>query len=83
MLEQAAEESVELAKAFLKKARILRGENPADMSVERADADINEEYTDLLMCAEELKLKYDCEVALRKFKRFNHRWAIKKAGTDG
>lgn len=56
MLEQAAEEASELAKAALKLARIYRGENPTPIT--RGDAALNliEEYTDLVQCMEELDI---------------------------
>ena len=54
MLEQLAEECSELAQAALKKARILRGENPSPVTKEMAAANIEEETADVLLCINEL-----------------------------
>ena len=59
LLEQLAEECAELSKAALKKARIIRGQNPTPVTIEKADADLIEEYTDVIHCAMELQLKID------------------------
>lgn len=48
MLEQLAEECTELGKAALKLARIHRGENPTPMTLEQAQDDLLEEYTDVV-----------------------------------
>ena len=57
MLEQAAEEASELAKAALKYARILFNENPTPVTKDKAFNDLTEEYSDFILCAEELGLK--------------------------
>lgn len=49
-LEQLAEECTELAQACLKKARILRKENPTPTTIEEADRAIKEEKQDVLNC---------------------------------
>lgn len=74
MLEQLAEECTELAKAALKKARILRGENPTDATLEKENKAINEEFADVYHCAIELGITPDFSVISRKRKRFFHRW---------
>lgn len=52
MLEQLAEECTELAKAALKMARIIRKENPTPVTEKEAIANIREEYTDVVQCAD-------------------------------
>jgi hypothetical protein len=69
MYEQMAEECAELAKAALKMARIERGENPTPKTKEQAMADLIEEYTDVCICADELGLKADPDIAAKKLAR--------------
>ena len=57
MLEQAAEEASELAKAALKYARVLFNENPTPVTKDKAFNDLTEEYSDFILCAEELGLQ--------------------------
>ena len=57
MLEQLAEECTELAKAALKMARIIRKENPTPVTEKEAIANIREEYTDVVQCAENFHLR--------------------------
>ena len=57
MLEQAAEEASELAKAALKYARVLFGENPTPVTKDKAFNDLTEEYSDFILCAGELGLE--------------------------
>lgn len=54
LLEQSAEECVELAHALLKEARRLRGENPTPKSEEECYASIEEELGDVFICITEL-----------------------------
>lgn len=51
LYEQLAEECNELAQACLKKARKLRDENYTPKTMEEIDADLEEEYTDVRLCA--------------------------------
>lgn len=74
MLEQLAEECTELAKAALKKARILRGENPTPVTIEGAEPNLIEEYTDVSMCCAELRLSADESMKAYKQNRFLERW---------
>ncbi len=74
MYEQAAEECAELMHALLKAARILRGENPTPVAQWQAEADITEEFTDLIQCAGELELTVDQEQLEEKAERFKQRW---------
>lgn len=77
MLEQLAEESAELAQAALKKARVIRGENPTDKTLDLADANLEEEFSDVVQCARELHLEPDEEQIKRKEVRFSDRWKKK------
>lgn len=74
MLEQLAEEATELAHAALKLARIERGENPAPVLKEVAMDHLIEEYTDVVQCAEELRLVPNREQIKLKKMRFEERW---------
>lgn len=74
MHEQLAEEATELAKEALKMARILRGENPTPVTMETAMANLREEYTDVVQCAEELGIMVDKDQIERKQARFRRRW---------
>lgn len=73
LLEQLAEEASELSKAALKKARILRGENPTPVTLEQADEDLIEEYTDVIHCSIELQLLFDGPQIDTKQKRWLNR----------
>ena len=74
MYEQLAEECTELAKAALKMARLIRGENPTPKTAEEITANLVEEVTDVAICASELKLQFDPDLWERKINRFQHRW---------
>lgn len=74
MYEQLAEESAELCKAALKMARIIRDENPTPVTKEQARQDLIEEYTDVLLCADEFGLMWDEDIATAKRERFKQRW---------
>lgn len=73
LLEQLAEECTELAKAALKQARILRGENPTPVTENEAYVQVIEEYTDVIQCAEELGLSIDQSQIIRKDIRWHDR----------
>ena len=73
MLEQLAEESAELSQAALKVARILRGENPTPVLLGSAKAHLQEEYTDVIQCANELRLLVDPAQIKDKEQRFQER----------
>lgn len=83
MLEQLAEECVELAKAALKRARIERGENPTPVTKAEAETALFEEYTDVLTCAKELGLTEWEGLAKKKKERFELRWEVYKEDKDG
>lgn len=55
MLEQTAEECVELAHACLKLSRKLRNENPTKSSEADIMNNLHEELADVLLCIEELE----------------------------
>ena len=74
MLEQLAEEATELAHAALKLARIERGENSTPVLKEDAMDHLIEEYTDVVQCAEELRLVPNREQIKLKKMRFEERW---------
>ena len=74
MLEQLAEEAMELAHAALKLARIERGENPTPVLKEDAMDHLIEEYTDGGQCAEEFSLMPNREQIKLKKMRFEERW---------
>ena len=54
MLEQTAEECVELAHACLKLARYLRGENKVYKTKEEIYLNLSEEIADVYICIDEL-----------------------------
>lgn len=74
--EQLAEECSELAKAALKKARKLRGENPTPLFNNEIDAAIIEEFSDVMLCSEILCLYSDERTMESKLSRWCNR--IKK-----
>lgn len=75
MLEQMAEECCELSKALLKRARVLRSENPTPVTEKEADANVIEEWSDVMQCALELGLtkSVDWYQIARKTERFVRR----------
>ena len=77
MLEQLAEEASELAQACLKLAKKERGENPTPNSKAECERELIEEFTDVIQCARELKLKPDEEQIEEKAQRFLTRWIAK------
>ena len=82
MYEQLAEECIELALAALKRARIIRKENPTPKTAEEVDKNLIEEVTDVALCASELKLQFDPDLWERKINRFQHRWKKAHEATD-
>lgn len=81
MLESLAEECTELAKAALKMARLIRGENPTPITMEEAGANLQEEFTDAISCAIALGLRADAEQSVKKFRRMQERYT-KAVGCD-
>ena len=54
MLEQTAEECVEMAHACLKLARHMRGENKVHKTIEEMYSNLSEEIADVSICMDEL-----------------------------
>ena len=73
LLEQLAEEATELAKASLKYARILRGENPTPVTTEEAMANLREELTDVVIVEDVLNLAPDLSLYENKLNRWTNR----------
>ena len=73
LYEQLAEEATELAKAALKMSRIIRGENYTPITMTDAFYNLLEEYTDVYICTETLKIKPDENVMKEKINRWIER----------
>lgn len=73
--EQLAEEAIELAHAALKLARIYRGENPCPSEPNQASLKVVEEFTDLMIIADDLGLKPSGLVKSKKIHRMRERIA--------
>lgn len=71
--EQLAEECMELGKAALKKARLLRKENYTPLTMDIIDKDLVEEFTDVNLAAESVDLQIDDATATYKANRWYHR----------
>ena len=69
--EQLAEECTELAQAALKKARLLRGENPVRKTEDEIDKNLIEEFSDLILSAYILGLEADSTIMKAKEKRWS------------
>lgn len=83
LCEQLAEECCELAQAALKKARKLRNENYTPKTMEEIDANVTEEYTDVLMTANLLDIDVDYKQIIDKTSRWISRlYFSKKNGED-
>ena len=78
--ELLAEECAELAKAALKYARILRGENPTPVTLDDALKNVVEEYTDLQLVAGDLNLHIDWDIMNEKYERWARRLKEAKNG---
>ena len=73
LFEGAAEEAVELAKAALKVARIMRKENPTPVTLDEAAREVVVEYSDLRVYIDILRILVDAEVYDDKKQRFIER----------
>lgn len=80
-LAQLAEEAAELSQAALKLRRALDGMNPTPKIVAEAALDLQEELTDVHLCAKLLKLTPDVGVMEAKCKRWVNR--LRGRYTDG
>lgn len=82
-LEQLAEECTELAQVALKRARILRGENPTPKKLEETDDNFLEEIADVLTTLEVLGYEYSPnnlgEIDMRKAAK-KRRWQERLRG---
>lgn len=78
-LEQLAEEATELAQTALKYARKLRGENPTPKTHREIEVNLIEEFSDVMVCANVLKLFADYELVWKKMKRWEERIQNDKA----
>ena len=70
LYEQLAEECSELAQACLKKARKIRGENFTPKTDDEIDQSILEEYTDISLVANVLRLHTDKNMYFEKAQRW-------------
>lgn len=80
LYEQLAEECAELSQAALKKARILRGENPTPIDMDSADEKVAEEYSDVSLCARVIGLEIDIISFNYKYMRWVERIMKKEDG---
>ena len=85
MYEQLAEECTELAKAALKVARYIRGENPTGREYKELYDNFIEECIDVGICFIEFENELSAnsieELADAKMKRFEERWEKFTSGT--
>lgn len=84
--EALAEEATELAKAALKMARVLRGENPTPVTEEEARKELIEEITDVAILMADLGIMPDEKLGHEKIKRFWERqkeFTGKRGATGG
>lgn len=73
LFEGIAEEAVELAKAALKTARVMRKENPTPVTLDDAAREVVVEYSDLRIYIDILRIFVDGEVYDEKKQRFVER----------
>lgn len=73
IMEQLAEELVELTHAVQKQARIVRGENPTPADLVDVIKEVNEELCDVFVCLDILDLTPDPNLALAKMDRWARR----------
>lgn len=70
MLEQMAEECSELTQALLKKARKLRNENYTPKALDEICENIEEEFSDVMLCSRVLYLTSDFSIEQKKLDRW-------------
>ena len=80
LLDQLAEELVELAKEVIKMARYKRGRNPTDRDEAEIKKAIETEMSDVLVSAAQLPYRPDWEVIARKRQRWQERLEKKYEG---
>lgn len=84
LLAQTAEECAELAKAALKLRRVLDGTNPTPVSQEEAEANLQEEMSDVIGCMLLVDIDWEALEQMLPFKM--QRWASRlerKGANDG
>ena len=79
LYESIAEEATELAQAALKRARILRGENPTPVDEIEAVKNFKEEANDVILMMNILGLSNDDELMMAKMDRWIRRLAERDA----
>lgn len=84
LLDQLAEELVELAKEVLKLARYKRGKNPTDRHESEIVKAVETEMADVLVAAAQLPYRPDWDVAANKKRRWQERLDAKhgRSGKD-
>ena len=78
--EQLAEEASELAQTANKMARVLRGTNPTPVTKDKAEKDLLEEYTDVVLVAKDI-LGLETSWLTENFKL--QRWAKRLREKEG
>lgn len=73
LLAQLAEEAAELSQAALKFRRALDGSNPTPKTLAEAALDLQEELSDVTLCAKLLNLYPDTDVMEAKCRRWVNR----------
>ena len=71
--ENLAKECIELAHAALKKARIIRDENPTTADPDEVDERLTEEFTDIMVCIAALDISIDFKIYEEKLGRWHNR----------
>ena len=81
LLEQLAEEAIELAHAAGKYARLIRGESPTNITPEEAHRRVKEEMSDVFLVARVVKAKgfdFDsAQISEEKLQRWRERLGVK------
>ena len=73
LLELLGEESSELTQAALKKARVLRGDNPTPVTLDEANNNLIEEFVDVAVCGLLLGIELDGPLMEKKINRMAER----------
>jgi NTP pyrophosphatase (non-canonical NTP hydrolase) len=68
--EQMAEECCELAHALMKRARKIRNENYTPKTMSEINDSIIEEFTDVILCADVLRMESDPKIYTQKLTRW-------------
>jgi len=80
LLAQLAEEAAELSKAALKLRRVLGGKNPTPVTEAEATLNLQEELTDVLLCA--ITVGIDRTEVERFIRAKAYRWSARVEGED-